>query len=425
MIKKIENGLNSILLKSPVIKKLIKRTYQFSMYAISPKIKSEGDIVRISPKDGMEYFFGYYDKSPWDATDRYMLCMRAKNTYKSVAPKEEAEILLFDTQDNNSYKIIATTKTWNVQQGCMLQWLGPDYSERVIYNDFRDGKYCSVILDIKTNEEKVISMPVYSVSSDGRFALTLDFSRLHRLRKEYGYSNIEEITKNEKCPDKPCIWHVSLESGESKPLLKYTDLENFEPRQEMKDAEHKVNHIMLSPSGGRFMVLHRWLDGSNKYSRLITMNSDGSDLYNLSDDDMVSHCYWKSDEEILAYLRKQEGGNGYYLMKDKTLEYKKLWTELSSDGHPSYSPDGSFVVTDTYPDRKRIASLYCIKTKNNEIKKLARVFAPFRYDNDVRCDLHPRWSRKGDKVCFDSVFEGRRGLYVVGRLERENYSKEV
>ena len=85
----------------------------------------------------MEYFFGYYDKSPWDVSDRYILCLRAKNTYSSVAPKEPAEIILFDTHDNNSYRVLGKTHTWNVQQGCMLQWLGPDYKERIIYNDFR------------------------------------------------------------------------------------------------------------------------------------------------------------------------------------------------------------------------------------------------------------------------------------------------
>lgn len=407
----IENKVNTLLNRAPAVKKVIKRAYQLSMYAISPKIKSEGDIQRVSPDDGMEYFFGYYDKSPWDATDRYMLCLRAKDTYSSVTPENPAEIILIDTTNDNTYKVLGKTNTWNVQQGCMLQWLGPDYKERIIYNDFRNGKYCSVILNIKTNEEKVIPMPIYSVASNGEFALSLDFSRLHRLRPGYGYSNLPDIYEDEKCPSAPCIWHIDLNSGEIKPLLDYEDFANFEPRTEMKNAEHKVNHIMLNPSGDRFMVLHRWLDGTNKYTRLVTVNTDGSEMYNLNDDNMTSHCYWKNDEEIIAYARKKSEGNGYYLMKDKTNKYERKWPELISDGHPSYSPDGSMVVTDTYPDRSRVARVYIIKYE--QIRTIARVFAPFKYDNDVRCDLHPRWNREGNKICFDSVFEGKRGLYMI------------
>lgn len=410
MIQKIENKANTFLQKYPVVKKSIKRVYQLGMYAISPKLKSEGNIKRISPDDGLEYFFGYYDKSPWDATDRYMLCLRAKDTTKSVAPKEPAEIVLFDTEDNNSYKILGESRTWNVQQGCMLQWLGPDYKERIIYNDFRNGKYCSVILNIYTNKEEVIPMPVYSVGKDGDFALTLDFSRLHRLRKGYGYSNLEEETQNENCPNQPCIWKVDLKDGNIIPLLNYTDFAEFETRDEMINAEHKVNHIMLNPSSNRFMVLHRWISGSKRYTRLVTMNIDGSDMYNLSDDDMTSHCSWKNNEEILAFAHKKEKGNGYYVMQDQTDEFVQKWPELASDGHPSYSPDGSMVVTDTYPNRSRVASVYIMKP--NEVETIAKVFAPFKYDNDVRCDLHPRWSRRGDEICIDSVFNGKRNLYV-------------
>ena len=259
-------------------------------------------------------------------------------------------------------------------------------------------------------EEKVVPMPIYSVSYDGKFALTLDFSRLHRLRKGYGYSNLPDLTKDEKCPDKPCIWYVNLELSKVKPILKYTDFRNFETRPEMENAEHKVNHIMLNPSGNRFMVLHRWFKGSRKYTRLVTANVDGTEMYNLNDDDMTSHCYWKNDTEILT-CRKKDFGNGYYLMQDKTQEYKRLWPELTRDGHPSYSPDGRYVITDTYPDKSRLSTLYLIK--EDKIEKLARVFAPFSYDNDVRCDLHPRWNRAGNQICFDSVFEGKRGLYLV------------
>lgn len=410
----LEQKINYQLNKYPSIKKVVKRCYQLVMYAVSPKIKFEGNIVRLSPDDPKhEYFFGYYDKSPWDSSGRYVLCMKAENTWSNVSPKEPAEIILIDTLDN-SYKTIAVTHSWNVQQGCMAQWLGPDFSSKIIYNDYRDDKYYSVIISLNDMTEKVISAPIYSVTSDGKSALTLDFSRLYNLRPGYGYFNMPESTKGIALPDAACIWHVDLENGFVNPLLKYTDFAAFEPRSEMFEAYavHKVNHIMINPSGKRFMVLYRWFCGQRKYTRLVTCNMDGTGLYVLSDDDMVSHCCWKDDETILAFENKSDGGPGYYLMKDKTNEYKHFWPSMSADGHPSYSPDGKFVVTDMYPDRARVADIMVMDGAADEnVKTIVRVFAPFKYDNDTRCDLHPRWSRDGKMVCFDSVFEGHRGLY--------------
>lgn len=93
----LEQKINCQLNKYPSVKKYIKRGYQLTMYALSKKIKSEGDIERISPNESNhEYFFGYYDKSPWDATGRYMLCMRTNDTWSDPDPLGEAEILLFD-----------------------------------------------------------------------------------------------------------------------------------------------------------------------------------------------------------------------------------------------------------------------------------------------------------------------------------------
>ena len=183
----IEQKINYQLNKYPKVKKGVKRIYQLAMYAISKKTKSEGNFVRVSPDDRYEYFFGYYDKSPWDASGRYMLCMKAKDTWSDPDPTGEAEIILIDTDNNNSVRKLASTKTWNVQQGCMAQWLGPNFSSEIIYNDLRDGKYCSIILNVTTGEERIINAPVYTVSSDGKMALSLDFSRLHNLRKGYGY----------------------------------------------------------------------------------------------------------------------------------------------------------------------------------------------------------------------------------------------
>ena len=55
----IEQKINYQLNKYPAVKKVIKRAYQLGCYAVSKKIKSEGDIVRVSPNDpNNEYSFG-------------------------------------------------------------------------------------------------------------------------------------------------------------------------------------------------------------------------------------------------------------------------------------------------------------------------------------------------------------------------------
>lgn len=420
---RIEQKINYYLNKTPKLKKRVKRLYQRAMYAVSPKVKSEGEIIRISPDDPRhEYFFGYYDKCPWDANDRYMICMRAKDTWSQPSPQQEADILLIDTHkdEKNPHRVtkIAKSSTWNVQQGCMAQWLGPDCKSRIIYNDCRNGKYVSVVLELASKKEQVIPAPVYTVSSDGKTALTLDFSRLYNLRPGYGYCNIPEKTRGIALPEATAVWKIDIESQKVMPLLSYRDFAQFKPRSEMreKNAVHKVNHLMFCPDGKRFMVLYRWFCGSRKYSRLITCNTDGSDMFLLSDDDMVSHCYWKNNHTVLAFENKRGSGAGYYLMRDKTDQYIRCWPQLDSDGHPGYSPDGSTIVTDTYPDRFRMASIKLMdgnRERNRNVITIGRVSAPFKYDNDTRCDLHPRWNRAGDMVCFDSVFEGHRGLYAI------------
>ncbi len=421
----LENKGKKLFAKFPKTRRFLKKIYQRTMYLISKDdIKSEGNICRISPDNQYEYFYGYYDKSPWDITDKYVLALQVNNARKTPDSVEEATIVVFDTLNNNSIIEIGKTHCWNTQQGCMAQWLGPDFKSRIIYNDFRNGNFCAVIYNFeKKIEEKVLDKPIYDVAKDGTFALTLDFSRLHNLRKGYGYANLKEENKKELCPDSPCVWKIELNTGDIEEILRYTDLKKFETRNEMVKAKHKVNHIMISPNGKRFMVLHRWFKNKEKFTRLLTMNIDGTDIYNLSDNDFVSHCCWKNDHEILSFLRKKEGEH-YYLLKDKTQEYRMFWDELNTDGHCTYSHDKKYVITDTYPNRKRKATVYLCEENKNAVK-IATVFSPFKYDNDVRCDLHPRWNHKGDKICIDSVHEGKKELYVLDIILKKNFLENV
>lgn len=151
----IEKAGKQMFEQYPIIKRSAKRLYQLVSVATSnEKFRSEGDILRVSPDDGYEYFYGYYDKSPWDSMDRYMIAIKVKQAYKSVAPKEPGVVGLIDTENGNKFYKIGTTHAWNVQQSCMAQWMGPDFKSRIIYNDFRNGKYCSVIYSLKTRSEE-------------------------------------------------------------------------------------------------------------------------------------------------------------------------------------------------------------------------------------------------------------------------------
>lgn len=81
------------------------------------------------------------------------------------------------------------------------------------------------------------------------------------------------------------------------------------------------NEIYALHESKKHLVLYRWFNDHRKYMCLITCNIDCADMYILSDDDMVSHCYWKDNHEIISFERKKESCPGYYLMKDKTNIY--------------------------------------------------------------------------------------------------------
>jgi hypothetical protein len=414
----ITTKANEWLQKYPVIKKTVKRLYQIFFYIISPKTKSQGNIELIA-ESGDDAFFGYYDKCPWDATQRYFLFISAKDMNKNVCAKGESDIIIFDTQTGDK-KVVASTNTCNSQQGCMLQWLGPEFDRTIIYNDFIDGQYRSVILDILTLEKRIIDFPVYTVASDGKTAYSLDFARLHRLRPGYGYDKIVDKTRSEQCPDAPCLYRLDLDNNSVQPLLTYSQLKGFQTRQEMENAEHKINHIMISPNMKRIMFLHRWINKGKRYSRLVTCDAQGHDLFNLLDDDMVSHCNWLDDTNIISYARKKGIGNRYYKLTDQTLQVSVMFEELKQDGHPSLSPNGDFIVTDTYPNKKRVQTIYLCHKNPERVTTIGHVFASFKYDNDTRCDLHPRFNRDGSQICFDGTFEGKRKVYIIDLKRSSN-----
>lgn len=146
---------------------------------------------------------------------------------------------------------------------------------------------------------------------------------------------------------------------------------------------------------------------------MFTANIDGTGLHSVVDFEDVSHYDWRSPTEILMWAKLKEH-YGFYLVKDGENEYRRVGAAtLIEDGHCSYSPDGRWLLVDTYPDDTRCMTLKILLWEKEQEFVLGRFYSPARYTEQIRCDLHPRWNRRGDSVCFDSVHEGSRQVYVM------------
>ena len=80
------------------------------------------------------HWFGYYDKTPWDATGRYLLAMESTFCDRQPGPDDAITLGMVDLKSGNEWHVLDWTKTWCWQQGCMLQWLGSAPDKEVVYN---------------------------------------------------------------------------------------------------------------------------------------------------------------------------------------------------------------------------------------------------------------------------------------------------
>jgi len=144
------------------------------------------------------------------------------------------------------------------------------------------------------------------------------------------------------------------------------------------------------------------------------MDIDGGNWYPMVNNGYVSHYCWCSDTELLVYSTERATGTELHLYCGRSDSVSPVAPEsVFRDGHPSYFYDSRFLVIDTYPDEFGDQNLLIVDTLEDSAIELGRYYSPLSYRAELRCDLHPRHSPKGNLVSVDSAEQGRRAIYLV------------
>ncbi|MFH1614266.1 MAG: hypothetical protein ABIG61_04170 [Planctomycetota bacterium] len=378
-------------------------------------------------KEPKHHFFGYYEKCPWSASGRYILSHELDFKDRPPTGGDAATLGVVDLESDNHFEPVAQTFAWNWQQGAMLQWWPGEPENKIVYNDRRDNQFVCVIHDIHSSQEKVLPRPVAAVSRDGKKALSLNFARLADERPGYGYEGLNDKFKNETASDKDGIYVMDMETGTNEMIVSLAQIATRNPREVTAEAKHWFNHLLFSPDDRRFIFLHRWRAASAEgigyahFTEMFTANIDGSDIYCLNDHEMTSHFDWRNNNQVLAFARRHNLGDKYYLFTDKDNKVEIIGDEKLTplyDGHCIYSPDHKWILTDTYPNDERLRLLLLYNPEKDIRIDLGAFYEPEWKMERLRCDLHPRWSRDGKQICFDAVHTGSRQVYIMDIVNR-------
>ncbi len=371
--------------------------------------------IRAVTKGQRHHFFGYYDKSPWDDAMERVLGLEVGFMDRPPTGRDVAVIGVMDVARDYTWQPVAETRAWCWQQGAMLRWLPGSGDREIIYNDLQEGQFVAVIHDLTTDTKRILPRPVYALTPDGRAAVTVNFTRLDHFYAGYGYAGGPEDGQLENpAPDDEGVWWMDLTTGQSRLVVSLAELAAYRSHPRMAGRPRYLNHLQFNSAGTRFIMLDRWMADLGHLTRLYTAGPDGPDLYLLADDDLVSHFDWCGAEKVLAWARTPELGEHYLLFTDQSEEVEVVGAGvLDQDGHCSYSPDRRWLLTDTYPDCEEKRTLILYELASGRRHNVGRLYSPAPASDDLRCDLHPRWSPDGRQVCFDSIHEGSRQMYVM------------
>ena len=418
-MNKIETLVYGLVKGHPGVKKAVKSIYQ-GVFDLLPR-KAEKLQEPYDFREG--YFFGFHDVSPLSKDEQKCLANKVPFDGRMPQKGESMEIGYFDVNDGEfgEFHTIANTYAWNFHKGCRLQWID---DETVIYNTADGDELIAEIKDIKSGDIKKLDYPIDAIyaKDDKLLATHFNYERLNRCMPGYGYA-VNDSDSNEAAPSDSGLFLVDLASNTRKLLVSLNELATTIGKNYTVNFTHFVTHTEFSPDGRYIAFLYRAApigqEGKDMHKTwILVYDLSENKLITLPTEESGSHYVWNNKHEIVASC-VIEGKSCHVLFNvENPSQYKIVAGDVvNSDGHQSFVNDNTF-ITDTYPDRRRMAKIYKMNIEDSSAELIAELYSPKEFQTKdvychIACDLHPRVSPSKNWVSFDSPRTGVRSLYLM------------
>lgn len=343
----------------------------------------------------------YYDVSTWSPDGQSIVFSSAAASRIApmrIAPAGEhagcadAEIWVMDADGGNPRRV-ADGAAFVMHVGAFPQWSRD--GRRILFG----GEYTSPrqlkMLDLDTGE-----------------VATLDdlFPRM-----------VCPVGNSVACQSTRGVVVLDLDTLEQRLVVPVESLVRAVPGREPQDVRDTVvANIKWKPDGARLLLRFSGTWRGNPFKELYVFDADGSNLKRVAPASQRFHHHsWHPDGRTILFGDREcddpkrlaiepdgravsPGGGGvpYLFVADPEGQERQRVSDEPLGCHPSFSPDGTRIVTDNYGGRFG-ESLLLIDPKTGEVEKL--VSTPTTSDHShCGTQAHPQWGPDGKSVLYDS-----------------------
>lgn len=359
------------------------------------------------------HLFGFHDLLISNKVDSKYLCLEVDMINRPPLP---GELFGVGYVEKGQFIKVGETTALNYPQGARLQWVG-DTNLFTVNNRVGD-KWAADLYNADTNTlVEHLPATVHMLTKDGRYALGLDYARLHRLGG-YGYIGLVDKGANDPFPSESGITIMDMQTKEVKLLVSVKQVAECGNTNMSGNTHHYLTHLCLNPSSTRVAFLHRYfMPDGGQMTRLMTIGVNGSDLRCLGQG-FLSHYDWKDDQHVYIFGRSGSsvdslrnspimanpvikyslrmtkkiiksfigknkgiaGGLAFLMFEDRegTMPVPFAQDIIPCDGHPMTNPtDRNCCICDTYPNDEGDRDLFLYFFTENErinLGKFRRLF---------------------------------------------------